>query len=191
MIFIERNVIEIYFSRTSCYAPHTINVKIPVISASIYIRSYRSTYFGQSTGRFGIYKKRAFLLYFTFFFFFLKRIGEKSWLAPHSVTVVTNFVFKLKRLSFALRLWYKSVGKERQESVNRNAKSKHGDGKMAVSPAWKMRASRYVMFFVYAKWQICTILQNYFIYNGGTVRLCACVKRVDVFQPWWKFDSIA
>lgn len=140
---------------------------------SVYIRKERSCYI------------------LLFFFFFLKRKGEKSWLAPHSVTVVTNFVFKLKRLSFALRLWYKSVGKERQESVNRNAKSKHGDGKMAVSPAWKMRASRYVMFFVYAKWQICTILQNYFIYNGGTVRLCACVKRVDVFQPWWKFDSIA
>lgn len=77
MIFIERNVIEIYFSRTSCYAPHTINVKIPVISASIYIRSYRSTYFGQSTTRFGIYKKRAFLLYFTFFFFFLKKKRRK------------------------------------------------------------------------------------------------------------------
>ena len=130
----ERNVI--YFSRTSYYArDQRENSRRLDIIDSIYM--YRKD------------EHSCYTLLF-FFFFFLKKEKEKNrGLHRTASPVVTNFVFKLKRLSFALRLYY-DVNlwvKERQESVMNKDCEDGGEKKYGrISSMKDARKPRYVMF---------------------------------------------
>lgn len=93
--------------------------------------------------------------------------------------VVTNFVFKLKRLSFALRLYY-DVNlwvKERQESVMNKDCEDGGEKKYGrISSMKDARKPRYVMFLCAdLRTNIIAEIIILFINTGGggeTVRLC-------------------